>query len=399
MKILFLTISDLGSLDGRGIYTDLANELIARGHKMYIASACERRKGEKTHVVKGKGWEILKIKTLNIQKTNIVEKGIGTILLEPQFNRAIRRQWPDVVFDLILYSTPPITFNRVIETQKKRTGAKSFLMLKDVFPQNAVDLEMFSGRSFFYRFFRKKEKRLYAISDRIGCMSPANEKYLIDHNPGVDPSKVESCPNAMKYKEYPALSESQRCSIMEKYGLPTDKTIFVYGGNLGRPQAIGYLLKVLEANESRRDSFIVIVGSGTEYGRIERWIAERRPVNCKLMARMSNDEYCGFVNACHVALIFLDHRFTIPNFPSRLLNYLEASKPVLLATDPCTDIGRIAQDNGFGFWTESNDVDSFMKMMDRMTPGIIREMGDKGRDFLLENYRIEKVASTVLASN
>ena len=37
------------------------------------------------------------------------------------------------------------------------------------------------------------------------------------------------------------------------------------------------------------------------------------------------------------------HRFTIPNYPSRLLSYLEYKKPVLCATDMATDIGSIAE--------------------------------------------------------
>lgn len=133
MNILFLTISRINSLKTRGIYADLMNELRDRGHKIYIASPTERRFGEPTHLIEEDGVEILKIKTLNVQKTNVIEKGIGTLLLEGQFDRAIRKQWANVKFDLVLYSTPPITFNKVIRAIKKRCGARSYLMLKDIF--------------------------------------------------------------------------------------------------------------------------------------------------------------------------------------------------------------------------------------------------------------------------
>ena len=75
-----------------------------------------------------------------------------------QYLRAINKYWRYVKFDLILYSTPPITFNKVICTLKKRWQAKTYLMLKDIFPQNAVDLELFSKNSIVYKLFRKKRK-------------------------------------------------------------------------------------------------------------------------------------------------------------------------------------------------------------------------------------------------
>jgi len=37
-------------------------------------------------------------------------------------------------------------------------------------------------------------------------------------------------------------------------------------------------------------------------------------------------------------MIFLDYRFQIPNFPSRLLSYMAAGMPVIVATDPNTDM-------------------------------------------------------------
>lgn len=158
MNILFLTLNRVSDLSERGIYTDLMREFICHGHRVYMVVPAERRFHESTSIKESCGAQILRVKTLNIQKSNVVEKGIGTLLLEMQYQCAIKRYWKDIRFDLILYSTPPITFNRVISSQKKRCKAKSYLLLKDIFPQNAVDLGMFSKRSLIYRLFRKKRK-------------------------------------------------------------------------------------------------------------------------------------------------------------------------------------------------------------------------------------------------
>ena len=400
MKILFLSLSRFDDVNVRGIYSDLMREFIRRGNEVFIASPTERRFGKPTHLIDSENCHILKIKTLNIQKINIIEKGIGTLLLEYQFDSAIRKYWGNVKFDLVLYATPPITFNRVIERIKRRCGARSYLMLKDIFPQNAVDLGMMKEGGFLHRMFRKKEERLYQISDRIGCMSPANCEYVIKHNPAVVPAKVDLCPNAIEPIEIKPTSDEERSELLGELNIPVDKTIFIYGGNLGKPQGIDFLLEVVTANEKRDNSYIIIVGNGTEYPKIEKWFSENNPKNAKLLSALPKDKYDNLIRAAHVGLIFLDRRFTIPNFPSRLLSYLENSMPVLLATDPNTDMGRIAQENGFGMWSLSGDIDKFMANMDELSSNNDRTtaMGSIGQRYLIDNYSIEKTADIIIKS-
>lgn len=398
MNILFLSLSRFDNINERGIYSDLMREFIRRGNDVYIASPTERRFGKKTHIIKSEHCQILKIRTLNIQKTNIIEKGIGTLLLERQFDKAIKRYWGNIKFDLVLYATPPITFNKVIERVKNRCGCRSYLMLKDIFPQNAVDLGMMKQGGFLHKMFRKKEERLYEISDRIGCMSPANCEYVLKHNPSINPNKVELCPNAIEPIDIPDLSDSERDQLLNKLEIPIEKTLFIYGGNLGKPQGIDFLLKVVEANEANTDSHIVIVGDGTEFPRIKDFFDSIKPKNSTLIARLPKNEYDNLIRACHVGLIFLDPRFTIPNFPSRLLSYLENSMPVLLATDENTDMGRIAEREGFGLWCKSGDLESFMANLKKFSENntLIYSMGNSGKKYLLNNYTVKTVSEIIL---
>ena len=392
MNILFLTLNRVSDLSERGIYTDLMREFICHGHRVYMVVPAERRFHESTSIKESCGAQILRVKTLNIQKSNVVEKGIGTLLLEMQYQCAIKRYWKDIRFDLILYSTPPITFNRVISSQKKRCKAKSYLLLKDIFPQNAVDLGMFSKRSLIYRLFRKKEKVLYQISDFIGCMSPANVDYVLTHNPEIKADRVEICPNSIKLLEKPLMASTARKNILQKLHIPINKTLFIYGGNLGRPQGLIFLLDVIAANEERNDSYFIIVGSGTEYGKIKSWFEANHPDNSMLLSSLPKKEYDDLLKACDIGLIFLDRRFTIPNYPARLLSYLENRMPVLLATDMNTDIGRIAERNGYGFWTENGNLDTFMEMVDSLSADRekIKVMGEKGYEYLKSNYTVER---------
>lgn len=390
MNILFLTVSRIDNLEKRGIYTDLLRHFIEKDHKIYVVSPLERRFGTNTHLIEIKDHSILKVKTLNIQKTNIIEKGIGTVLLEYQFEKAINKYYRDIKFDLILYSTPPITLTRIINRIKKRDSARTYLLLKDIFPQNAVDIGIMAKSGLLYKSFRRKERKLYHLSDFIGCMSPANVEFLLKHNPDIDPEIVEVCPNSVELESQ--LPEIDRSVLKNKYGLPTESTVFIYGGNLGKPQGLDFLLNVLETNRNKKDRYFLIVGSGTEYGKIAKWFEEFKPNNAQLISALPKQEYDELVRSCDIGLIFLDPRFTIPNYPSRLLSYLEYKMPVLMATDLNTDIGSIAQENGYGLWCENGDLDKFNSLLDTLANNsdLRSQMGENGYKFLEENYTVEK---------
>lgn len=403
MIIAFLTLVRVSNVEERGIYHDLMRKFRDEGHSVYIVTAAERRLRQETSLAESHGVKILNVKTLNIQKTNIVEKGIGTLLIESQFKSAIKKYLGAVKFDLITYSTPPITFTNVVKyLKKKNPNAVSYLQLKDIFPQNAVDIGMFRAKSVFNWFFRRKEKALYWNSDFIGCMSPANVEFVLKHNPKIESTRVEVAPNSIELKDEDVLNDpgqlkAARLYIRKKYDLPLDKPVFIYGGNLGIPQGIDYLVKCLDANKNRKDCYFVVVGSGTHYGLIAEWYSKNQSHNVKLMQALPKSEYDTLVRTCDVGMIFLDHRFTIPNYPSRLLSYLEYKMPVVCATDVNTDIGKIANENGYGYWCESVDPDAFTALVDKMLASDRKEMGERGYEFMKKNYLVENTYRAIMS--
>ncbi len=389
MNVLFLTLVQFDSLQERNIYTDLLREFVKNSHKVYVISPVEKRQNQPTHLIREKHARILRLKIGNTQKTNIIEKGISTLRIESQYKNAIKKYFLNVKFDLILYSTPPITLVSAIEYIKKRDNAKTYLLLKDIFPQNAVDIGLLKTRGLkglLYKHFRKKEKRLYQISDRIGCMSPANVDYVINHNSEVNPSIVEVCPNSIEVIDK-SVDEETRIAIRNKYRIPLDKKVFVYGGNLGKPQGISFLIECLKACKDIEKAFFLIIGDGTEFGKLQQFVSCSKPKNIRLMKRLPKEDYDNLVGACDIGMIFLDHRFTIPNFPSRLLSYMQANLPVFAVTDKNTDLGSVISKGDFGWWCESNDAWAVAKIVMKI---VKKEKWDmKSFEFLRNNYTSE----------
>lgn len=394
MKILFLTLAKIDNIETQGIYTDLLRKFRDNGHDVTIVSPIERKYGTKTSYIYNGGVGILNVWTTNIQKTNLFEKGITTLLIEVFYYFAIKKHVVYNDVDLILYSTPPITFTNLIKLLKYGSNAKTYLLLKDIFPQNAVDLKLIDKRSLIYHYFREKEKTLYRISDFIGCMSPGNLNYLVKENPELNIKKLEVNPNSIELKE---VQNKEKIDLYDKYKIPKGRVIFIFGGNLGLPQGIEYLKRNIQYCSSINDAFFLIIGNGTEYLNFHKWIYEKRIENVLLIKELPKSEFDKVLKLAHVGLIFLNPLFTIPNFPSRLLSYLNNKLPVICATDSQTDIGQIAEMNNFGLSCLTTEYHVFYEHVIKLLNKDIRDsMGANGFKFLEREYSISNSYNLIL---
>ena len=390
MKILFLSLLDFETIEEHNIYTDLLREFRKEKHELYIVSPVERRKKKKTYVIQEDGCKILKLCIGNIQKTNYFEKGFSLLRLQGQFIKGITTYFSDVKIDLILYATPPITFSKVVAYIKKRDQAISYLLLKDIWPQGIVDLGVISKKGLIYRYFRKKEKDMYKVSDYIGCMSLANVRYILEENSFLKADKVEVCPNSIEPVLLQEISELNINQMKKKYEIPQNKTIFLYGGNLGRPQGLDFLLHIIEKCEDN-EAFFLIVGDGTEYERIDNYLKSIKAENVRLIKYLPKTEFEKLVQISDVGLVFLDRRFTVPNIPSRILSYMQAGIPILAATDLATDLREIIENNEMGYWCENGDLQMFFSDMKKLKEIKKRKkMGENGRKCLEEKYSVAK---------
>lgn len=398
MNILFITLP-FSTAKTPVFYDDLLECFVKNGDKVYVACANEKGSGEDAGISGYKGMTVLRINTGQITgEVPLIKKGIATLLIDYRFKKAIKKYYRNISVDLILYPTPPITLVNTVTYVKRRTGASTYLLLKDIFPQNAVDLGMFSKtgiKGFIYKYFRRKEKKFYSISDYIGCMSPANVRFLLEHNPSVNRDIVEVCPNSIAK---PVVSEKPKDDgFKQKYSIPTDAVVFLYGGNLGRPQGISYLVDCLRKEKDNKNVFFMIVGNGSEAHKVKNFVDQEKPVNCIFLDYLPKEEYQKIADQCDVGMIFLDFHFTIPNFPSRVLNYLSSSKPILTATDPVCDMGDLAEENGFGVKCLSNDVDSFSSAINKIVSSDRKKMGENAWKFFCDNYTVEKSREIILS--
>ncbi len=381
MKALFLF--QTFDFSSSTIYLDLVEALRDRGHEVWVAAGTSKKEAL------GKTEDVNGIRAVNVYipdqfHADKIRKGLIQLTIGQRMYRALRKELSGESFDIIVFPTPPVTLGGVVRRLKSELGARSYLMLKDIFPQNAVDLKMMRENGLLHNYFRRREKELYAASDRIGCMSAANVEYMKAHDPETA-DRLEIFPNTVRIKPLPEKKE-------KKKALPVR---FVFGGNLGVPQAVGFLLECISRLEDFDGAFFEIYGEGTKREEVEEFVRNRRPKNLSFVPSLPRQEYEKALNGADVGIVVLSPDFTIPNYPSRILSYMQTGKPILALTDPVTDIhALVTYEARCGWWCPSDDVGRVVDTVKKICSERenIPELGMNGRTYLEEKFDVHRSA-------
>lgn len=391
MKILFISSDYPRPEKGSNIYTDLAEALNNNNHAVKVVVAEEKKKIDNTELFEENGIPVLRVKTGNLYEVGFIEKTLTFLTISRDLKKGINKYFSNEHFDLILFQSPPVTFHKVVKWAMNKYKAKSYLMMKDIFPQNGVDIGLYTKCSPVYWFFRSHEKKLYKTSSKIGCMSPKNISYLVENNKYLDKNKFEIFGNTVKVSEQKNITNEKRDSIRKKYGIAKDDVVAIFGGNFGKPQGLDFLLEVLDEYKYAKKLKFILIGRGTEKNRIFQEIREKDYTNVFTYDFIPRKDYENLTRTCDIGLIFLDKRFTIPNYPSKTLSYLECSLPIMAAIDKSTDYGKMLETVDCGFWVENGNMKAFKNKFDKLVGNkkLRTEMGKNGRIYFEKECNVE----------
>jgi len=370
------------------MYTTLVEEFVANGHEVSVAAP-----GPITALQSEAGIEILRVSSLPIKNVPNWIKGLSNLLLPWQFYRALQRYYPNKQYDLIISATPPVTFSGLIKRIQKNSQAKFYLILRDIFPQNAVDLGFMRKGGVVWNYFRAKEKALYKQADFIGCMSPANKLYLERHEPELSANKIHLLPNYQKPFTLSShtLPESLQSMIEGKF-------VVVFGGNMGKPQQLENVLQLAKYASQYKDVLFLILGEGVQATKVKGDAEQLGLTNVHIAGTMPKHIYQQLLQKCHVGLISLNIRFTIPNIPSKALDYWNVGLPILASIDKATDFGQILDETATGLWAYADDAQSWQRQFDRLyqEANLRQMMAEAGRAYFKRELLPGKAYSTVM---
>lgn len=382
-KILLLTLA--WPIKGQtNIYKDLMDEFFDNGHEVFVLTTLERRFGKKSLFYTDNGIKVHRVACGNITETGYVEKIVSLLLLNRLFISTDNRHFDNVFFDIILISTPSITLSSVAYKLKKRHKAFLYLLLKDMWPQGAVDAGVLKKNWPIWRFFRYHEKKMYKTADKIGCMSRAAIQFLLTNNPDVESRKVEVCPNSLRENQHQHLDKKP---LLNRYNIPSNKLLIIYGGNISLSHGFDFLLECIDHVKTNNVHF-VIVGSGTHFNKVKITINEKNLDNITLLKRLPYTDYRKLLACADFGIVLLNRQYTVPQFPSKAIDYLRLGKPVLSITNNNADIGSIIENNRAGFAITSYKKKDFAEIIEKIisNPEVINQASHKAKDLFKREY-------------
>ncbi|HPT21830.1 MAG TPA: glycosyltransferase family 4 protein [Bacteroidales bacterium] len=399
MRVLFISIAWPGQGE-RNLYSDLLSEFALNGHEVFVVSASELddlQNGSREPVNEN-GMTILRIKTGMIRKTSYLRKSISLLTLGNKISSAIVKHFPGIKFSIILSHTPPITLSVLFRKLKKYHNAYFYLLLKDIWPQGSVDHKIFKKYSIPWCYLRFHERLIYKTADKVGCMSPLGVSYILSHNNFLSESKVEVFPNSIRPTvDFPVVENTL---IRQKYGIPNEACVFIFSGNLSKGHGLGFLVDAVKRLSGYPSAFFLIGGSGTHYDYLENSFSNYDKSNVLLYRRLPLDDFNKLMQSSDIGLILLDSCYTVPQFPSRLLSYLDHSKPVLCAVNSATDIGTIVEKNNCGKTVLHGDIEAFIGAVRLLSenPALRKQMGLNSRKLLDTEYNVSNCYNIITKS-
>ena len=166
--------------------------------------------------------------------------------------------------DIIIYYSPSIFFGAFVKKLKKLWNCKSYLILRDIFPQWTIDNNILKENSIITKYFRYFEKLNYDAADRIGLMSYKNKQWFDNYYRN---NKSETLHNWTKSTNL----EKKFNKYRKKFNLE-DKIIYFYGGNIGHAQDMMNIFRLALKMKDHKKAHFLIVGAGDEYDLLKKEI-------------------------------------------------------------------------------------------------------------------------------
>ena len=309
---------------------DLSLEFARQGHRPYVFVASPDL-DKPWEIEEWNGVQVVRLKAPRTKDVGYVRRALGEFLMPYAMMRNLSKSpLADLTFDGVIWYSPTIFLGPMANALKRASDCRSYLIIRDIFPQWAVDMGLMR-RGLPYLFFKAVERFQYSVADAIGVQTPGNRVFFREweRTPG---RKLEVLQNWL------ANAPVAGCSVSLKDSHLAGRKLFVYAGNMGVAQGMGRLLDLATRLRDRADLGFVFVGRGTDALTLREQARERELDNVAFYDEIDPDEIPGLYAQCAVGLIALDPRHKTHNIPGKFLSYMQAGLPVLANINAGNDL-------------------------------------------------------------
>jgi glycosyltransferase involved in cell wall biosynthesis len=327
---------------------DLSREFVAQGHQLTVILPSWEIKDDFI-LEQMEGFQVLRLKSPKTKDVNYARRTLSEFLM-PFFMKRAYKKSPlcDEKWDGVAWYAPSIFHAPFVNDLKKSSDCKGYLIIRDIFPEWAVDMGLM-GKGIIYRFFSAVANYQYSVADVIGVQTPGNLSYFEDW-------KKKKGKKLVVLQNWLADTKPDSCSISINRTALAGRKIFVYAGNMGVAQGMDILIDLAEKLRDRNDIGFLFVGRGSEAKRLAEESRKRSLDNIEFKDEIHPDEIPALYAQCSVGIVSLDQRHKSHNIPGKFLSYMQSGIPVLANINPGNDLAELIRSEGVGVVCEDADI-------------------------------------------
>jgi glycosyltransferase involved in cell wall biosynthesis len=341
---------------------DLAEEFASQGHEVTVIVPSMGR-SKRWAVETSGGVQVLRLAALPTKDTGYFRRTINETLLSFAMWLGLRKSpLRSCRWEAAVWYSPSIFLAPLVGSLRRSTNCRSYLILRDIFPEWAVDMGLLR-RGLAYRFFKLMEKYQYSVADTIGVQSKSNLPYLSEWRKKKPNRRLEVLDNWL------VPTPNIGCKITVADTLISGRTIFVYAGNMGVAQGMDAILDLAERLKNRRDIGFLFVGRGSEVLRLMAAAAAHALDNVVFFEELEPREIPGLLAQCHVGIVALDPRHKTHNVPGKFVAYMHAGLPVLARINAGNDLADLIENEFVGRVCVGESLEQLQSLAEQLCEG------------------------------
>jgi glycosyltransferase involved in cell wall biosynthesis len=392
MKVLIVVVYYLPStVSCAKLIHDLAGEMIKNGHEVSVVTTDESIT-DSVNISNGNGMEIIRVQAGRIKSASKPLRMLNECMLSFTIWHKVKKFFLRNRYDLVIYYSPTIFFGSLVKKLKKLYSCPSYLILRDIFPQWALDSGILR-KGPLYSFFKWIEKINYDAADYIGLESPGNLNYFIRNFPEKK-NQLELLYNWTTLAEENLSATDFRTQL----GLE-GKVVFFYGGNIGMAQDMDNIIRLAIRMKNEPDAYFLFVGDGSEVSRLESIIKKEGLSNISIHPSVDQQTYLSMLDEFDIGLITLDRNLKTFNFPGKMLGYMYHLMPILASINEGNDLKAVLDEPEAGLVSiNGNDEDLYNNATKLLRDKSLRERtGRNGRRLLKEMFSVGHAAKQIMS--
>jgi glycosyltransferase involved in cell wall biosynthesis len=350
---------------------DLSREFARQGHSLCVLLPSADQ-GEPWKLEEFDGAQVLRLKAPRTKDIGYVHRSLAELAMPFAMLQNLRKSpFAEERWNGVVWYAPSIFHGPLVGALRKSSRCKSYLIIRDIFPDWAVDMGLM-GRGLPYRFFDAVARYQYSVADVIGVQTPGNRRYF-------ERWKAQPGRQLEVLQNWLDKPSQARCSIRVDETALAGRKVFVYAGNMGFAQGMNILLDLVEKLRSRLDVGFLFVGRGSDSARLKAVAQSRQLDNVVFFDEIDPDEIPCLYAQCDAGIVALDPRHKSHNIPGKFLTYMQSGLPVLANINAGNDLAQLIRDERVGHVCETNQVDELLLLTEKLLDQIQTDSGLSAR--------------------